>query len=118
MVFDGNEIMARNNGATARLFLNNEGGDVVFGGGIEVNGESTIDLGYEIVEITEEDRNIAARCPSGKRVVGGGCAAGGFTDSINTSKPQTDGRGWFCIFETGLIGTGTNTAYAICINVP
>lgn len=36
LALDGNEIMARNNGATSTLFLNNDGGTVEFGGPIRV----------------------------------------------------------------------------------
>lgn len=43
MVLDDNEIMARNNGANANMYIQWEGGDTYFGGGaIRTNGRATI----------------------------------------------------------------------------
>ena len=63
LAFDNNEIMARNNGATSTLYLNNDGGDVVVGG--------AIDIGYELVIVHLEDEDSAtAWCSAGKRIIG------------------------------------------------
>ena len=40
IAMDGNEIMARNNGATSDLYLNNNGGLVRFGGDVTLQGDS------------------------------------------------------------------------------
>jgi hypothetical protein len=87
VVMDNNEIMARNNGATAPLYLNNDGGDVVIGG--------TLDIGYETVRVREEDTSSAtATCPSGKRVIGGGCAG---PEEIRQSDSGGGSHSWFCV---------------------
>lgn len=43
LVADGNEIMARNNGATSTLFIQNDGGNASFGGNITVPALGTVD---------------------------------------------------------------------------
>jgi hypothetical protein len=48
MGIDDNEIMARNNGATATLYIQNEGGTTVFGGGSGKITVGTIDPVYNI----------------------------------------------------------------------
>ncbi len=116
VVIDENEIMARNNGEASNLVLNNNGGDVTFGGGIQVNGESSLDLGYEIVTVEEEDSAEAfAACPEGKRVIGGGCFSPSSIDEVNDSFPSSNG--WTCRINQGVIGSGTTVAYAICARI-
>ncbi|MGD2110615.1 MAG: hypothetical protein PVI86_14645 [Phycisphaerae bacterium] len=119
VVIDENEIMARNDGETSTLHINNDGGDVIFGGGIQVNGESALDLGYEIVTETSDQNDFStANCPAGKRVIGGGCRCTGTFDPVLFSIPTDDGTGWRCNFDTGIVGAEDVTAYAICINIP
>lgn len=99
---DTNEIMARNNGNTSKLYLNNEGGDIVFGG--------TIDINYSIVTNSSSGSSSTASCPAGTRVIGGGCDAG--SDTIQHSKPISGGTAWSCRWN------GTNgSVFAICANV-
>ncbi len=97
---DNNEIMARNNGATSPLFLNNQGGDIVCGGSIDIN--------YTIVTGSPD-----ATCPAGTRVLGGGCRISGDAE-IRESYPTSST--WHCEAGdvSGFIGL---TAYAICANV-
>jgi hypothetical protein len=106
VVIDDNEIMARNNGAVSNLHINNNGGDVIFGG--------AIDIGLEIVqEFTKDGNFVEATCPPGKRVIGGGCNAGvADDDNVEISAPTNDGTGWRCHAD----GTGL-WAHAICANV-
>ena len=118
VVIDENEIMARNNGGVSNLHINNNGGDVIFGGGIQVNGESTISLGIEIVVTTRPDGSFAsAICPAGKRVIGGGCGIDNLNDNLRISRPRIDGLGWECWYNSGFINADI-TAHAICINSP
>jgi hypothetical protein len=100
VAIDGNEIMARNNGATSTLFLNNDSGDVVFGG--------AIDIGYEIVFVGFGGISGEALCPAGKEVIGGGCGCG--LDAATNSYPEADR--WICRCDDTL-----GAAYAICANV-
>jgi hypothetical protein len=102
IVISDTEIMARYNGSVTGLVINNDGGDVVFGGAIEI--------GYEIVSnYTFAD----AFCPAGKRVLGGGCNIDGNAE-IRESYPLNNG--WHC--EMGDIsGLPSVTAYAICARV-
>jgi hypothetical protein len=116
VVIDENEIMARNGGEASNLFLNNNGGDVTFGGGIQVNGESSLDLGYEIVTVEEQDSAEAhAVCPEGKKVIGGGCFSPSSQDEVNDSFPT--GNGWLCRINQGVFGSGDTTAFAICARI-
>jgi hypothetical protein len=55
LVIDNNEIMARDNGATSTLYLNNEGGDVVIASGavtrvsvLEITGGADLAEGFDI----------------------------------------------------------------------
>ncbi|MGE0639424.1 MAG: hypothetical protein AB7G12_07155 [Thermoanaerobaculia bacterium] len=97
--FDNNEIMARNNGSTATLYLNNNGGDVVIGG--------NLGLGLQYVE----GGGASVSCPAGKKVLGGGC----WTDSdspLLTTRPNSTLTGWQCAWDTS--GFITVKTYAIC----
>ncbi|MEN7982730.1 MAG: hypothetical protein ABFQ65_04765, partial [Nanoarchaeota archaeon] len=52
----------------------------------------------------------SASCPSGKKVVGGGCnCVKGLVDSYPTSS------GWYCLCDSYCGGSSCATAYAICI---
>lgn len=97
---DNNEIMARNNGAASTLYLNNEGGDIVCGG--------ALNIGYQIV--TGFD---SATCPAGKRVIAGGCRISGDAE-VRGSYPSNNS--WVCTVgdQSGFISL---TSYAICVNV-
>jgi len=111
LAFDNNEIMARNAGQTSTLYLNNDGGDVVVGG--------HLDLDYQIVTSTAACSgagSIVASCPAGKRVVGGGCYSGDGEEEIETSRPSGD-TAWHCRFDSCPGGFGDWTAYAICLKV-
>lgn len=107
VALDGNEIMARNNGATSTLFVNNDGGDVYFGG--------AIDIGYEIVSNTEGDTDYAVvHCPAGKKVLGGGCWSSTDANYLQDSYPITDGVGWACQCRYSTVFI---SVYAICARV-
>ncbi|MCH8146881.1 MAG: hypothetical protein IH987_02675 [Planctomycetes bacterium] len=97
---DDNEIMARNNGATAPLTLNANGGNIAFGGAILI--------GHTIVT---GDTNVS--CPAETKVLGGGCRIDGDAE-IRASYPS--GNTWFCVAgdQSGFI---VMEAYAICANV-
>ncbi len=106
IVISDTEIMARYNGSVTGLVINNNGGDVVFGG--------AIDIGYEIVTVDNAD----ALCPAGKKVLGGGCYISGGNRDIRASLPFNNG--WHC--EAGvdhdiLTEFYTISAYAICARV-
>ena len=108
VAIDGNEIMARSNGEASTLYLNIDGGDVVFGG--------AIDIGYEIVSADEYDVNtIRVYCPAGKKVLGGGCAGGTDGDYIEESRPYGS-NAWECTKRYNL-STLQIHAWAICANV-
>lgn len=101
IVMDNNEIMARNNGTTSSLFLNNNGGDIVCGGPLHVD--------YQIVE----SQSDSAACPSGTKVIGGGCRIDGDAE-VRQSYPSNDR--WIC--EQGdQSGFITLTSYAICAEI-
>jgi hypothetical protein len=102
VAIDNDEIMARSGQAASTLFINKDGGDVKFGG--------AIDIGYEIVEVVDFSNNsIIAQCPTGKRVIGGGCAC--LLDQVQSSQPLGD-TAWYCSCN------GDNPqAFAICARV-
>ncbi len=102
VVLDKDEVMARNNGETPTLFINNDGGDVVFGG--------AIDIGYERVSFSSSSDHAEVHCPAGKKVISGGCSCG--MDDVQLSYPPEDGDSWYCLCS----GDGTS-AIAICANV-
>jgi hypothetical protein len=106
VAIDGNEIMARSDGETSPLYVNIDGGDVVFGG--------AIDIGYEIVSVHEEESaHATALCPPGKKVLGGGCSGGTSWDYIEVSEPWGS-TGWRCRKRYSSVSVH---AYAICANV-
>jgi hypothetical protein len=87
-VIGDNEIQARFNGGPFGLVINNDGGDVVFGG--------AIDIGYEIV------RSRHRALSSGKKVLGGCSRIGGNRGIEN--------NGWLACME--MIPVHEMTAYA------
>ncbi len=110
---DSNEIMARSNGVTSTLYLNNNGGDVVVGGtlnGGDVVVGGTLDMGLELVMHTEDNDWVTIDCPVGKSVIGGGCSG----LDPNVSKPELDLSGWLCHFDDE---STINRVFAICANV-
>lgn len=123
VVIDENEIMARNNGAVSNLHINNNGGDVIIGGGATFNGliqpNGGIDLGYElIIRVAQDTCCTQATCSPGKRVIGGGCETDAGGDALNLSHPNPEGTAWLCRYDNGVFGDDEVAAYAICINVP
>ncbi len=108
LALDNNEIMARTNSAASPLFLNNQGGDIVCGG--------PLDIGYEIVIDQSAGDRANADCPAGKKAVGGGCDCfSGQADDfdIMESRPYDSGNGWHCLCST----VETSVAYAVCVKV-
>jgi hypothetical protein len=116
LALDSNEIMARNNGATATLFLNNDGGDVKVGG--------TLDVGYQMVVAYGCDfaGGQTASCPAGKRVVYGGCYSPFAQEELEASYPG-DGfgestTGWACRWDTCDDSSSTDyRTIAVCARV-
>jgi len=98
---DNNEIMARNNGQTSTLYLNNDGGDVVIGGHLDL-GLSRIHAGSNDLE------TLQVHCPGGTYLVRGGCAS---LHAIEHSYP-IDSNTWQCRFD----GAG-GSAYAVCARI-
>lgn len=109
LAIDSNEIMARSAGLPATLYLNNDGGAVIFGG--------PIDIGYQRVEQSVFGIGVAVDCPTGKRVLGGGCRSADANDHLLTSRPLTSGssQGWLCTYDDD--NDSELTAFAICANV-
>lgn len=95
VAIDANEIMARDGGNTSPLYLNNNGGDVVVGG--------TLDIGwYWSCQNIPADNGVGGMlCPDGKMILGGGCASAVGLDAVLSSTPSCgpDGCGWNCIID-------------------
>ena len=106
VVIDENEIMARNNGGISNLHINNNGGDVILGG--------PLDFGLEVVFSTATDDFVRADCPSGKRILSGGCASGVAVLGTFPVYTEVEGDWWQCRFNSADPG---NTALAFCANV-
>ena len=100
-VIGDNEIQARFNGGPFGLVINNDGGDVVFGG--------AIDIGYEIVVANSQD----AVCPAGKKVLGGGC---GTTGGAYLREGRPLNNGWHCELADCSSFCSIDS-YAICARV-
>lgn len=130
MAIDNNEIMTRNNGSPATMFLNHDGGSVVIGGnaadprlGLGTSlpterldlGGGNIAMGYEVItNLTDLSATLAyALCPSGKTVISGGCNCG-TDDFAERFGPVffADGNGWECKCAGTVI-----SATAICANI-
>jgi hypothetical protein len=99
LAFDGNEIMARDNGSVATLFLNADGGDVVIGG--------HLDIGATAVTLVQNSQIVVANCPPGTFVLTGLCEGG--NEAILISGPQVSSS-WTCVFS----GPGIHAARAVC----
>jgi len=74
--------------------------------------------GYHIVvsgltHVEDNGRNIQLFCGFGQKILGGGFFSQG-TVNIKTSRPFTDGSGWFVFGENGFTDAGEFGAYAIC----
>lgn len=112
VAMDGNEIMARNNGGTASLNLNAEGGIVTTGGDLRVDG--TLDIGYQIVSQSAVDQTvIQANCPAGKKAISGGLSMSP-NNEYGGSFPSANGNSWSCrLVDQG----GAATCYAVCARV-
>lgn len=53
-------------------------------------------------------RTVQRNCPAGTRLLGGGCSS--VSENLWSSRPLTDGEGWYCFNEAD----ASLTAYAIC----
>lgn len=73
VVIDNNEVMARNNGAAATLYLNNDGGDVIIG----ANGTTTV----KVLQVTGAD--VAEKFPVSDKVEPGAVV---MIDAANAGK--------------------------------
>ncbi|MHC5112116.1 MAG: hypothetical protein ACYTHJ_19820 [Planctomycetota bacterium] len=109
VAIDANEIMARDAGATAPLYLNHNGGDVIVGG--------TMDIGWVYVseDIVNEFNYGRAYCPDGKKPLGGGCNALVGIEDIESDHPfcDEDGCGWSC----AMTGTDGVRVHVICADI-
>ncbi len=110
VAIDANEIMARDGGNTAPLYLNNEGGDVIVGG--------TLDIGWVYMsEDFEGGLGCCGQlfCPEGMRPIGGGCNALVGLHDIYSNHPVCgeDGCGWSCHLDTS---DGVRV-HVLCANV-
>ena len=138
---DRNEIMARNNTEPRTLFLNHEGGLVQVGpGGLNVVGDLSvggtlnvggplnvnglIDIGFQIVTIKKGDgvKLVSAPCPSGKKVIAGGCYTSDPSnlfgaDKLVWSYPSLElgTWSWICLYDDE--GHDYIRAHAICANI-
>jgi hypothetical protein len=82
-------------------------------------GGGNIKMGYEVVSNDAVNTSlVTAVCPSGKKVLSGGCYGGIANTSARLyhSSPQQNGldNGWFCGWTTDVPQI---TAYAICSNI-
>ncbi len=105
MAIDGNEIQARNDGATSQLTLNSSGGDVVIGG--------NLDLGVVVQIRGQEELVVDAFCPvAGTRIISGGCSSANINDPIEASYPLNSTT-WRCEFQD-TSSVSNNQATAVC----
>jgi len=101
---------------TNKLTLENEtGGDIHLSTPGNVTAEDVvvtgkIDIGYEIVIQLGIVDTALAQCPTGKRVIGGGCDCG--LDRVLASIPFNSGTAWLCVCDGDSLH-----AYAICARV-
>ena len=84
------------------------GNTTTLAGNATISG--TIDIGLVIVSNTVTSSTSTATCPSGKKILGGGCAHP--TTAYSQGYPGTDTS-----FTCALSDTLSNTAYAICARV-
>ncbi|MHC4695327.1 MAG: autotransporter outer membrane beta-barrel domain-containing protein [Planctomycetota bacterium] len=102
IALDGDEIMARDNGETSTLYINSDGGDVVFGG--------AVDIGYmQTVRNANDTDEVDVQCPDGKRALGGGCEC--FNGQVEFSYSPA-GNSWRCRCSRNEV-----QAHVICANL-
>ena len=96
LALDNEEIMARNNGSVSTLRLNNDGGDVIVGDDLVVNGK--LDIGFtKVLNSVNPGESVAVDCPVGLEIVSGGCEIiGTSAASLTDSYARTITNGWFC----------------------
>ena len=93
IVMDNNEIMARNNGAAAKLFLQNEGGGLALHGNLpEVN---------EFVILADGKTGIGENNPNAKMHV--------YAENEDAFRVQVDGTTRLKVFQNGSVTVGSNT---------
>ncbi len=126
VLFDTNEIMARNNGATSSLHLNNDGGDVNFGGDLTVGGSLSVggdligEIPYGYTRVWEQataGNQALAVCPSGMKVIGGGCSISTNSSEFYLVKSEATTTGWYCMYYYDHTGDPyhTITSRAHCV---
>ena len=72
-----------------------------------------LDIGLQVAvktSTTTPTPAVTVKCPSPKKVVGGGCADNFSGTSLVTTEPYLD-AGWTCAFRTN---PGSISAYAVC----
>ncbi|MFH1802421.1 MAG: hypothetical protein ABH864_03130 [archaeon] len=107
---------------SAELTIKNQyasGGNIVLSPGANGNvivNNGNVNMGYEKVtdtlEIQHPSNELIINCPTGKKVLGGGCSSG---DTILiSSNPTANNNGWYCKWDRSLAPA---TAYAICARI-
>jgi len=104
-------------GTPRTLTLQEPGGNVGIGTTAPAErldlGGGNIAMGYERVVESSTGSSAVATCPSGKRVIGGGCACG--VNKLQDSLPADGGVQWICRCDDA--GAGGTAAFAICANI-
>lgn len=103
LVFDNNEIMARNNGAISSIYIQNDGGDLVIH-----NGKA--DEKEKFIVKNDGKTGVGETAPSDKLHINS--AAGGHAFRV-----QVDGATKFRIYDNGGVSVGLNTTatYALVL---
>ena len=96
-------------------------GDAKINGDANITGNADIGgtafIGWEhVVRPCANHYNCDAPCSTGKKVLGGGCAASVLFPAAQVSRPTDDGAGWHCqTLDIG--GAWITSVYAICARV-